>query len=206
MRTASFVLAPLLVALIAAPAPAQVSATIQIGPIGGPVYRRPAGPPPIVIVDYDRGRHGRWDRDARYWRPVTVYVVGGRFYERPWGNARPVTVFRYRDQFFFGPRDRDWERQRDWYRRQYWDRIDDRRDRAYYWEREQDRREWERDRRQWERERERDRREWQRDRERDRREWERDRRADRRDDRRDDRGDDRRNDRRDNNGRSRGRQ
>jgi hypothetical protein len=126
----------LLLFTLAAPASAQISATINIGPQtfgrGGVVVRRPAPPPPVVVVhDYHRLSWGDWRRHARDWRPVTLYVVNGRYYDRPFGNgARKVVVYRYRNQFFTAPRDRDFDRYRERYERNEWraDRRDDRRD------------------------------------------------------------------------------
>lgn len=171
MRPALFVLAPLVAALTAAPATAQISATIHIGPIrlGGPVvaYREPA---PIVVIGYP-GAYGPWHQTAPYWRPVTLYVLGGRYYERPFRNARPIVVYNYRGSYFEAPRDRDWDRYRVRYQRDYWDRQ--------YWRNDRD---WDRRNDRWN-----DRRDDRRDDRYDRRDDRRDDRFDRRDDRRDDR-------------------
>jgi hypothetical protein len=187
MRRASFALLPLMVALTTTSATAQISATIHIGPIrlGGPVvaYRDPA---PIVVIGYPDA-YGYWQQTAPYWRPVTLYVLGGRYYERPFRNARSIVVYNYRGSYFQAPRDRDWDRYRVRYQRDYWDRQNWRNDRN--WDRGNDRWNDRRDDRY-------DRRDDRRDDRYDRRDDRRDDRYDRRDDRRDDRVD-RRDDRRD---------
>lgn len=137
MRPTLFALVPLAAMLSTTPAAAQISATIHIGPIrlGGPVvaYREPA---PIVVIGYP-GSFGSWRQTAPFWRPVTLYVLGGRYYERPFRNARPIVVYNYRGSYFQAPRDRDWDRYRVRYQRDYWDRQHWRNDRD--WDRRNDR-------------------------------------------------------------------
>ena len=133
MRTASLVSVSFLVALATTPAAAQISATIHIGPIRighSPVYRDAYGPA-VVVVPYSARNYGQWKKSARYWRPVTLYLSRGRYYQQPYRNARPVVVYRYRDAYFTAPHDRDWDRYRSRYERDYWrnDRRDDRYDR-----------------------------------------------------------------------------
>lgn len=135
MRTPKFVLVPLLAALATEPAAAQISATIHVGPIriGSNHDRYDRRPPHVVVVDYHSRNFGQWKKTARHWRPVTLYYDGGRYYERPYRNARPVVIYRYRDRHFTAPRDRDWNEHRSRYERNEWrqrdnDRRDDRRD------------------------------------------------------------------------------
>jgi hypothetical protein len=114
MRVITFATAPLLVALMASPAQAQISARIHIDiPIGrrGPVivHRAPA-PRAVVVLQYDARRFGDWRRDARKWSRITLYYRDGRYYDQPWSGARAVAVYRYRNQYFFAPRDRGWDR------------------------------------------------------------------------------------------------
>ncbi len=132
MRTASLLSASLLAALATTPATAQISADIHIGPIRigrAPVYRGAYGPA-VVVVPYSARNYGHWRQTARYWRPITLYLYGGRYYERPYRDARPVVVYHYRDSYFLAPHDRDWDRYRSRYEQDYWrnDRRDDRRD------------------------------------------------------------------------------
>ena len=181
MRITTLALAPLLLAASVAPAAAQVSATIHIGPIrigGGADHYRHGYPPRLVVVDYPYRNYGHWKKTAVHWRPITVYYLDGYYYDRPWRSARPVVIYRYRDHYFFGPRDNDWYRYRSSYEQREW-RVW--RDQRGGW-----RDDWRDDRR--------DRYEDRRDRYDDRRDRYEDR-YDRRDDRRDDRFD-RRDDRR----------
>lgn len=129
MQNRHLVLVPLALAILASPAQAQISATIHIGPQRSyppaVVYREP---PRVIVVDYHSRNFGQWKKSARYWRPTTLYVLGGRYYERPYRNARPVVVYNYRNSYFQAPRDRDWNRYRVRYERDYWqtDRRGDR--------------------------------------------------------------------------------
>lgn len=123
MRISTLALAPLLLAASITPAAAQVSATIHIGPIrigGGHDDYRHGYPPRLVVVDYPHRHFGPWQRTAVHWRPITVYYLDGHYYDRPWRNARPVVIYRYRDNYFFGPRDRDWDRYRSRYEQREW--------------------------------------------------------------------------------------
>lgn len=116
------------------PAAAQVSARIlvDIPILGGgraaPVIVHRAPPPTRVIVvhEYSSRRHGNWKKQARHWRPVTLWVRDGRYYGEPFRGARQVTVYSYRNQYFEAPRDRDWDRYRVRYERDDWyhDRAD----------------------------------------------------------------------------------
>ncbi|MDX2262642.1 MAG: hypothetical protein SFU84_13195 [Gemmatimonadales bacterium] len=153
MRTASLVFAAF--TLAAAPLTAQVRASVLLDiPIlgGGQRDRGPViidrrddyryddryddryGPRYVVVRDYNARNYGQWKKEFRNWRPVTLYVIGGRYYERPMRGARPISVYHYRNQYFFEPRDRDFYRMRDgrYDDRRYDDRRDnDRRDDRY---------------------------------------------------------------------------
>jgi hypothetical protein len=135
MRPTILATIPLLAMLAAPAATAQVNAQIRVGiPIGrhevvinyrpGPAMRE------VNVREYDRRTFGDWarGRDYRRWQPVTLYFYAGRYYERPFRYARPIVVFRYRDRYFFPPRDAGWERQhgrdRDWGRQDDRDRDD----------------------------------------------------------------------------------
>lgn len=134
MRSTHLVLIPLALALVAIPAEAQISATIHIGTQRNYppaiIYREP---PRVIVVDYQSRNFGQWKKSARYWRPITLYVLGGHYYQQPYRNARPVVVYNYRNSYFQAPRDRDWNQYRVRYERDYWrtDRRDDRRDDRY---------------------------------------------------------------------------
>jgi hypothetical protein len=128
MRSAILATVPLLALLLTEPAAAQISATIHVGPIRiGGAHHVPPQPRRIVVVDYDHRHFGHWKQTARHWRPVTVYVYQGRYYERPIRNAKPIVIYRYRDSYFMPPRDREWNDYRARYERNEW-RRDDRRD------------------------------------------------------------------------------
>ena len=93
--------------------------------------RRAAPRPRVIVVErivVDRDRNKR--RDYRWWRtsgyrPVTVYFVGGRYYDR-WVDRRgirEVIVYRRGNRYY-----RDWDDDGR-YDRRYDDRYDDRYDR-----------------------------------------------------------------------------
>ena len=132
MRSRLLVAVAAFATLSAGAASAQVSATIHIGPFGGhdrPVYvREPVRE--VIVVPYAYRDHGDYRRDGRDWRPVTVYVLGNRYYAQPYRNARPVVVYNYRNNYFMEPRDRGWGQYRSRYQQNEWrnDRRDDRRD------------------------------------------------------------------------------
>ena len=119
MRNSTLVLVPLLAAMAAEPAAAQVRASIQVGPVHVGVSDRRHEPRHIAVIDYSP-RYGNWRSTARHWRPVTVYYVGGRYYRQPYRNARPVVIYRYQGRYFNAPRDRDWNNQRSRYERNEW--------------------------------------------------------------------------------------
>jgi len=80
MRTSYLATIPLLAALGAVPAAAQVRVHLDI-PIGGrpPAYavqRRP-----LVIEQYDTYRFGDWDSYYDDWVPETVYYYNGYYYD-----------------------------------------------------------------------------------------------------------------------------
>jgi hypothetical protein len=64
----------------------------------------------IGVLGYSAERAGDWRKNYRRWTPVTVYEVNGRYYPRKAGNARPVQVYRYRDEYFLPPTDQGWAR------------------------------------------------------------------------------------------------
>lgn len=128
MRVPLFASLPLLAAFAVTPASGQIGGWIHIDlPIGHHppvvVHRPPPPPREVIVVPYDAHRFGDWSRNERKWSRITLYVLNGRFFERPWGNARAVEVYRYRNRYFFPPRDRDWDRYRN--RNPRWDRDHD---------------------------------------------------------------------------------
>ncbi len=132
MRSRLLIAIAALAVMAAAPASAQVSADIHIGPYGnhgGPVYREPVRE--VIVVPYEVRRHGDYRRYGGDWRPITVYVLGNRYYAQPYRNARPVVVYNYRNNYFLEPRDRGWVEYRSRYQRDRWG--DHRRDRDRDW-------------------------------------------------------------------------
>ena len=64
--------------------------------------------PEIGVLGYSEERAGPWRNNFQRWAPVTVYEVNGHYYRNGYGNARAVSVYRYRDEYFLPPTDEQW--------------------------------------------------------------------------------------------------
>jgi hypothetical protein len=64
--------------------------------------------PEIGVLAYSAERAGDWRKNYRRWTPVTVYEVNGRYYSHEGTGARPVSVYRYKDEYFLPPQDDAW--------------------------------------------------------------------------------------------------
>lgn len=95
MRIAAFLTAPLLAAMLAPPAAAQVSVTLHLGT-------------PVVITHYSPEVYGPWQTAYTTWTPTTVYYFDGHYYSRPVKGARLVQVYRRQNQYFLPPQDVAW--------------------------------------------------------------------------------------------------
>lgn len=119
MRITHLTAAPILAALTAIPAGAQVSARLHLdiplgrrAPIVADAPRRQ-----VLVREYDPSLFGAWDGYYDDWAPVTLYLYDGYYYDYPIVEyARPVVVYSYRNQFFLPPRDRGFEIWRQQYR------------------------------------------------------------------------------------------
>jgi hypothetical protein len=109
---------PILAALVAAPASAQLTARVHVGiPIGRTGPGSALRPHQLVIRDYDQGRYGEWQDYYDDWQPETVYLYDGIYYDYPVVSyAEPIVVYRYRNDFFFAPRQREFVTWREHYR------------------------------------------------------------------------------------------
>lgn len=112
MRISLMGAVPVLAALVAVPASAQVSARVHVDiPIGrrAPVvYGAPRRQ--VVVREYDPSLFGAWDSYYDDWAPTTLYYYDGYYYDYPIVSyAEPVLVYNYRNQFFLPPRDRQFE-------------------------------------------------------------------------------------------------
>jgi hypothetical protein len=112
------VAAPILAALIAAPASAQLTARAHIEiPIGRSAPGYDLRSHQLQIRDYDQDRYGDWQDYYDDWQPETVYLYDGFYYDYPVVEyAQPIIVYRYRNDFFFAPRQREFMTWRDHYR------------------------------------------------------------------------------------------
>ena len=112
MRVPFLAMAPVLAALSAVPAGAQVSARLHLDiPLGrrAPViYGAPRRQ--VIVREYDPSLFGDWDDYYDDWSPVTLYYYDGYYYDYPIVEyAEPVVVYSFRNQLFFPPRDRRFE-------------------------------------------------------------------------------------------------
>jgi hypothetical protein len=120
MRVSLMGAVPVLAALTALPAGAQISARVHVDiPIGrqqqGVIYGAPRRQ--VIVRDYDEGQFGPWDEYYDNWEPVTLYYYDGYYYDYPVvAYARPIVVFSYRNQFFLPPRVRAYDTWRRTYR------------------------------------------------------------------------------------------
>jgi len=62
----------------------------------------------ISMVAYSPDRAGNWRNNYRRWTPTVVYEVNGRYYPNSIQGARPVSVYRYRSEYFMPPQDQAW--------------------------------------------------------------------------------------------------
>ena len=62
----------------------------------------------IGVLAYSAERAGDWRKNFKRWTPVTLYEVNGRYYPRNGAGARPVSMYRYRDEYFLPPKDQAW--------------------------------------------------------------------------------------------------
>jgi len=124
MRRFMIAAVPLIAGAAFTPAQAQVSARVHIDiPIGrqqGPVY---GSHRQLVVREYDPYRFGTWDQYYDEWIPETVYYYDGYYYDYPIvAYAQPIIVYRYRNEIFFAPRQREFITWRDRYRPQNYNR------------------------------------------------------------------------------------
>jgi len=77
-------------------------------PYAPPVADRERFGAEIGVFGYAPDRAGDWRRNYRRWTPVTVYEFNGRYYQRSGPGSRAVQVYRFRDEYFLPPQDREW--------------------------------------------------------------------------------------------------
>ncbi|MGH7581776.1 MAG: hypothetical protein ACREL5_00965 [Gemmatimonadales bacterium] len=70
-------------------------------------------PPPtwgseIVVNPYSPTAYGDWHTAYRRWQPVTVYFADGHYFPRRVRGSRPVSVYRWNNQYFLPPQQGNW--------------------------------------------------------------------------------------------------
>jgi hypothetical protein len=76
-------------------------------------YRHEDAPDPrlgreIGVTAYSAERAGDWRNNSRHWTPVTLFQVNGRYYPNDGVGARPVSMYRYKNEYFLPPTDQSW--------------------------------------------------------------------------------------------------
>ena len=101
MRFPRIAILSLIGALALAPHPgtAQVTATVQLGQ---PRYE-------VRVSPYAADVYGDWRTNYRRWRPVNLYSVDGHYYSRAVPGSRAVSVYRWQNEYFLPPRDRQFD-------------------------------------------------------------------------------------------------
>ncbi len=62
----------------------------------------------IGVFGYSAERAGDWHRSYKRWTPTTVYEFHGHYYEHTAPGARAVQIYRYHDEYFLPPHEREW--------------------------------------------------------------------------------------------------
>lgn len=62
----------------------------------------------VGVIAYSPDRAGDWRTNARRWTPVTLYTVNGRYFPNNAAGARPVAMYRYKNEYFLPPTDQAW--------------------------------------------------------------------------------------------------
>jgi hypothetical protein len=62
----------------------------------------------IGVLGYQAERAGDWLKSYTRWTPTMVYEVNGHYYQHNAPGARPVQIYRYRDEYFLPPQDGKW--------------------------------------------------------------------------------------------------
>ncbi len=63
----------------------------------------------IGVLGYSAERAGDWRRNYRRWTPTTVYELNGHYYPNDGPGARRVQIYRYQNEYFLPPNDRQFD-------------------------------------------------------------------------------------------------
>lgn len=63
----------------------------------------------IGVLGYSAERAGDWRSNYKRWTPTTVYEFNGHYYQHNGPGSRAVQIYRYQNEYFMPPQDRDWE-------------------------------------------------------------------------------------------------
>jgi hypothetical protein len=62
----------------------------------------------IGVLGYSSERAGDWRKNYKRWTPTTVYEFNGHYYQNDGPGSRAVQIYRYQNEYFLPPQDRDW--------------------------------------------------------------------------------------------------
>lgn len=80
----------------------------RVRPYEAPVVVSPRFGVEVGVVGYTAERAGDWRKSYRRWTPVTVYEYHGHYYPNPGPGARAVQIYRFQNEYFLPPADREW--------------------------------------------------------------------------------------------------
>jgi hypothetical protein len=63
----------------------------------------------LAVLGYSAERAGDWHRNYKRWTPTTVYEFKGRYYPNYADGSRAVQIYRYQNEYFLPPHDRDFQ-------------------------------------------------------------------------------------------------
>ena len=61
-----------------------------------------------VVAAYSPERYGEWRANYKRWKPTTLYVVNGHYYDKYTRGSRAVVVYRRGGEYFLPPQDSKW--------------------------------------------------------------------------------------------------
>ena len=61
-----------------------------------------------TVSAYSAERSGDWHTNYKSWKPTTLYVTNGQYYDKQTKGSRAVMVYRNSNDYFLPPQDKAW--------------------------------------------------------------------------------------------------
>ena len=61
-----------------------------------------------TVTAYSSSRSGEWRTNYKQWKPTTLYVTNGQYYDKQTRGSRAVVVYRKDNDYFLPPQDKKW--------------------------------------------------------------------------------------------------